>query len=288
VAAFAAYQVVQGFRTGSEKPIIRGFYTSYSRATQPKRYWASMTWNILLALFLFFGAITMITSSGVAKASDQDANRCFDKAQRYSAEDELSGCDNLIQAKIYIGKDVGAVMAFRGATYQRLGDDLHAIRDLTEAIRLRPEFEEFELRGLSYMRTRQYVNAVDDFSRSIRLNPGNPNAFSERALARHLTGDDRGALEDLSAKLRQKPDDWVAYYDRGTIYMRRGDESQAIADLSSAIRLRPAFPEAYYNRAIAYERKGEEQSAQSDRSEAIRLRPDLARLRWPPPNEEQQ
>jgi len=52
VATFPLYRVFQGFRTGHEKPIARGSFPSYNRSTQPKRYWASMIWNSIIALLL--------------------------------------------------------------------------------------------------------------------------------------------------------------------------------------------------------------------------------------------
>ena len=48
--AWSLFTVARGLSAGRIEPIARGFYTTYERQTQPKRFWASMSWNALFRL----------------------------------------------------------------------------------------------------------------------------------------------------------------------------------------------------------------------------------------------
>jgi lipoprotein NlpI len=43
---------------------------------------------------------------------------------------------------------------------------------------------------------KQYADAVTDFDQAIRLQPGYQNAYTNRAVARKMTGDTAGAAAD--------------------------------------------------------------------------------------------
>lgn len=42
---WALFTVLQGFENGRIQPFARGFYNTYERETQPKRFWVSMGWR---------------------------------------------------------------------------------------------------------------------------------------------------------------------------------------------------------------------------------------------------
>ena len=57
IPAFSIYEIVQGFRKAEAAPILRAAFGPYSRSEQPRRYWASMIWNLIfgcIGVFLTF------------------------------------------------------------------------------------------------------------------------------------------------------------------------------------------------------------------------------------------
>ena len=55
LARFGAFSVVQGVRTGSIEPAIKGDFGPYSRFEHPTRYLLSLAWNALLTgLMMWF------------------------------------------------------------------------------------------------------------------------------------------------------------------------------------------------------------------------------------------
>ena len=52
VAVLAVNTTVRGFMTGQAEPLIRGSWGPYSRLEQPRCYWASQSWNVLMSGFM--------------------------------------------------------------------------------------------------------------------------------------------------------------------------------------------------------------------------------------------
>jgi hypothetical protein len=55
---WSLFTVVRGFSKGQIEPFARGFYNTYRRETQPKRFWASMTWNGIFGCLCVWLAFT--------------------------------------------------------------------------------------------------------------------------------------------------------------------------------------------------------------------------------------
>jgi tetratricopeptide (TPR) repeat protein len=185
-----------------------------------------------------------------------------------------------------------------------VGDPQTAIADISEAIRLKPDFADaYFNRGYAYEALKQYDKAVADYSEVIRLKPDDAQAYADRAVCYDSLGKkveanrDRAkadALENASPSPLHTPqptgsptptptptatisnDELAsAAFDRGnTALAIKGDYQQAIADYSEAIRLKPDYPTAFNNRGNAYKNLKQYDKAIADYSEAIRLKPD--------------
>ena len=160
-------------------------------------------------------------------------------------------------------------------------DNDGAIHDLTELIRMRPDFAPaYQNRGLAYLDKGEIDRAIQDFNEAIHLKPDYWRAFLVRCMAYNAhgerthvnakgvveeteTGDYTNAIQDCSEGIRLKPDENDLFYLRGTVYENKGEMEHAIQDFTEAIRLNPSFAEAFQRRGAVLEGRG-------DRVRAIR------------------
>ena len=131
-------------------------------------------------------------------------------------------------------------------------------------------------RGLAYIGKQEYDQAIKDCTEAIRLKPGYAEAYNNRGLAycRKLEYDQ--AIKDYTEAIRLNPVEALFHNNRGQAYNRNKEYDQAIKDCTEAIRLKPDLAVAYNNRGLAYIGKQEYDQAIKDYTEAIRLNPDLA------------
>jgi len=238
IGGWALFTVTQGFAKGRIEPMVRGLHNTYERDEQPKRFWASMTWNALLGGFIFLFGITGLRDA--PRQAIQD--RCYNAAGKYQAQEVLTACDQVIES---------------GASSP----------DLTMA-------DAFLDRGIARADLNDSRGAINDYSQALRLQPRYFEAHFDRGLAELDIGDNQQAIADLSVAIRLKPDG-DAYLNRGAAYARSGDLTSAIADFSQVTRLMPKRADGYYYRAMAYRQIGETNKATADFGMAFRLNPKL-------------
>ena len=80
----------------------------------------------------------------------------------------------------------------------RAGRLEEALRDLDEAIALKPDYAEaYVNRGNVYLAAKRYADAIADYGRAIACNPRYADAWYNRAIARRGMKQDDEALADL-------------------------------------------------------------------------------------------
>ena len=164
-----------------------------------------------------------------------------------------------------------------GNTKYYLGDYKGAIRDYTQAIRLKPDFADAYLnRGNAKGNLGQHFAAITDDDIAIRLKPDDADAYLNRGAAKGNLGQHFAAIADYDIAIRLKPDDAMAYYNRGNAKGNLGQHFAAITDDDIAIRLKPDDANAYYNRGNVKHDLGQHFAAIADYDIAIRLKPDDA------------
>ena len=57
LAAIVGWFTFRDFRRGAMEPFAKGFYGSFRRASQPKRFWAATLWNACLFGACLWGAM---------------------------------------------------------------------------------------------------------------------------------------------------------------------------------------------------------------------------------------
>jgi len=81
--------------------------------------------------------------------------------------------------------------------------------------------------------------AIADLSEAIRLEPNFVSAYIDRGNAYRATGDNDHAIADFSEAIRLDPKSADAYYNRGLAHLYGGDLAKALADVSEASELDP-------------------------------------------------
>jgi len=142
----------------------------------------------------------------------------------------------------YFARSVGASL---------LGDDLHALPDLNDAIRLNPACADaFYSRGVIKEKTNP-ASAIADYTEAIRLKPAFDKAYYNRGNLRIQANDFTGSITDYDSALKYNPGYAEAYCNRGAAKANTGKLPGAIADYNEALRLSPELANAWYNLASA-------------------------------------
>ena len=162
----------------------------------------------------------------------------------------------------------------RGLLWTAKGSYDRAITDISEAIRLKPNYgPAYNNRGLAWFSKGNYDAAIRDFGRAIKVEPTFASAYSNRAVAWSKKREPDKAIADYTEAIRINPRFARAYCNRAVSWFERGDPDKAFADFNEAIRLEPKSASAYRSRATAWSAKGEYEKALADFSEAIRIEP---------------
>jgi len=144
-------------------------------------------------------------------------------------------------AAAYNGRATVYARRAEAASNSAVSDEQYdqAIRNLGEALRLKPDGATYFKRGWCNFQKHAYDPAKQDFDEAIRLRSG--------------AG---------------------AYYYRGWCYFYYAHYSRAIADFDQVIRLDPKFAGAYRSLALAHEQQREYDLAIQDYTHELRLAPD--------------
>jgi tetratricopeptide (TPR) repeat protein len=145
----------------------------------------------------------------------------------------------------------------------------------------------YSLRGGAYSDKGDQDQAIRDLDQAIALKPGFPAAYAARGSAYAQRGDLDAAMKNFDQAIEHQLDFAEAYYHRGIVWGKRSKyeedplvrvarRQQSIAEFGRAIELKPDFEEAYVNRGAGYAKIGKLDDALRDLDQAIRLKPDDA------------
>lgn len=196
-------------------------------------------------------AIASVAAPACAQA-DSEHEKSWTSCLDSNPDIAVKACTSLIDSHADKPADLATAFNNRGSAFYRKGEFDQAIKDLNQAIQLRPAYAQaFNNRGNAYLRTHQYDLAIKDFSQAISLKPDNAPGHGD------LTPSDTASM----------------FNNRGIAYLQEGAYNLAILDFNEAIRLNPNGADAFYNRGIAYGDGGDYESAAGDFTKAIQLNP---------------
>lgn len=153
-----------------------------------------------------------------------------------------------------------------------------ALRDLTEAIRLRPDdYRGYLHRAAVYAKMDRYEEAIDDYDRSLAQNPQFGLTYFNRANATMRLGDAEKAIEDYTRFVERFVDHVGGYFNRALAYAEVGDYGKALSDFDRVITLDPGQTKALLCRGILHYRTASATRARDDWQEASKLGDPLAK-----------
>jgi tetratricopeptide (TPR) repeat protein len=179
--------------------------------------------------------------------------------------------------------DPGNTLLLRRRAYLwgRKGDYKNAIRDMDEAIRLRPnDISFYQLRAC--IRTsgpdevRDYDGAIDDLNAAIRLDQNNLCLFSHRARFWASKKNYDMAIEDYTHAIELDPTSPTFYSQRASLWAAKKDYERAIQDSTEAIRLDPSSGHRYHSRAKLWLQLEDFAAAAKDFATHVSFHPDTA------------
>jgi tetratricopeptide (TPR) repeat protein len=269
VGGWSLFTVAWGFTKGRIEPLARGFYNTYERETQPKRFWASMTWNAAFGCLFLWMAFTM--SRDVSAQAVQD--KCYNQHSEFDEKDSFEACTELIEGRerlTYL--TMGDAYVYRAIADENLRDRSRALADYTQAIRLRPTDDYAYLhRGLIFLNTMRFDQAVADFSWAHRIDPKSPWPLVDRGMA-YAWKDDRARAEaDFAAVRAIDPTNIVVLHGEGVLNMNAGNLEGAVVAFTAALRQNPSDAWSVRMRADAYQQMGEFEKAREDRQKLLQL-----------------
>lgn len=264
--AWALSTVGWGLAIGRIQPITKGFWKTYQRGTQPKRFWTSLAWNTIFGCMCFWLAF---------KVNEQSSNdRCYDTRNAYSAQEEVAACNRAIGDGKKTDGNLADLTEARGAAYYRIGNYQRALADYNSAIHLgTKESSSFYNRALVYENFGDYRRAVSDYDEAIRLQDDNADAHLNRGVILLNANKLDQAIVDFTRVLELRPNDTDALANRGIAYAWKNDKAQAERDFAIVRKADPSNPVPLRGEALLARDVGDIDLALERLNAAIALNP---------------
>lgn len=158
-----------------------------------------------------------------------------------------------------------------GDRLRSAGKHAEAVAAYTRSIYLSPTAEAYYGRAWSYDRLDQQREAIRDLDQAIQLKPDYAEAYRDRGVAYRELGQHERAIKDLDKAIQLEPDDVDAYIIRGDAYRGIGQCQRALQDYDKAVQLKPDYGLAYYCRGLAKDKLNDKAGAAADRIKAKEL-----------------
>ena len=204
----------------------------------------------------------------VAQVSRSEA--LYDQAVRQASRQAYDSALASVDQAIEISADQHAYF-LRGSIYESIGEEVRAVNDYTEVIRLNARFKEaYFKRGELFYELGVYDQAIEDFSYLVN-NPGNDNTQAV-FFRMDPSGQEQVKIGTMVTMMSS------VYAFRGLTYQEIGEYDKALADLDQAVVL-DSSAQNLVNRALLYAETGEEATAIRHLNWAIKLDP-LNEIAW--------
>ena len=181
------------------------------------------------------GTSPTAAAASSARASARDIAAC---AQVKDHDAAIAGCSSVIGDLKQKPKSRAAAYYNRGNAYTAKGEQLPAIADYDEAIKLDPKgAPALNNRGTAKNESGDSDGAIADFGEAIKLNKAFASAYFNRANAYAAQGEADKAIADYTAAIKYNRRNINAYIARGALYLATSSVANAHADVTHAARM---------------------------------------------------
>jgi tetratricopeptide (TPR) repeat protein len=217
------------------------------------------------------------TNSGRTTTNSRlTADDYFLQGKSKSEKGEYQAAFRDLSEAIKINPEYAEAYASRAQMRYNQGDFQGAIQDYDRAIDLNPNNSlAYNGRGLTKFLLEDTQGAIADYNQAISLDSKSTFPFNNRANAKAKLGDTKGAIQDYNRAIELDPTQGLPYANRGSLRMTLGDKKGATADFNQAIRISPNSGNIYGVRGIARYRTGDKRGALADLDKATQLEPNL-------------
>ncbi|WP_121119536.1 tetratricopeptide repeat protein [Croceibacterium ferulae] len=228
---YALHTVWRGIVDGRIEPMSRGRSWEFSRAEQPKRFWASVVWNALIGCFCLSLPMFMML--------ERDRDTCFRADSEADARTALPACDAWVAAADD-AEERAEAQAARGQVHYWLGNDALALADYSAAIRADPQ-DSYALynRALVHERTGDIASAMKDYNQSLMIRPDDADGYGNRGRILLDMGELDAAIIDFTRALRLDEANIDALGNRGIAHAWKNDRIAALVDRDRVAALDP-------------------------------------------------
>jgi Tfp pilus assembly protein PilF len=219
-----------------------------------------------------------ICAAQLARDTRLVIEKCINRDGKNGPPVVILACTELLERKLFLGRDRFYVYVNRAEAYWSQGDKQHALDDYNEAVKVAPRNAQlYYNRAVFYLAQTDVDAALRDFDTALSLNPKLVPALLQRAKIHKTQDDFSGALADYSEAIRWEPKTAALWSERGYVCFLQHDYQSAIKDEAQAIRLDPKLARAYFFRGAAFEGLSDSPDARRDIMTAVQLDPSLER-----------
>lgn len=170
-----------------------------------------------------------LTSSGITH---------YDNGESQLAIDDFTKVIQLIKEPLKANGHLESARSMRSSIYEALGDLQKSLEDLDWLIE--NGYDAYAHRGRLKRAMDDNLGAIEDFTQALKLHPENSEILSQRAFLYYTLNQYEDAINDLTTIIRSRPANQVSlevYHLRGKSYFKANLPQQALDDFNEVLRL---------------------------------------------------
>jgi class 3 adenylate cyclase/Tfp pilus assembly protein PilF len=154
-----------------------------------------------------------------------------------TADIAADACKGLIDNGGLTDEDQATIRYKYARALRDKGEADKAIESYNRAIALKRTADAFNHRGVAYFDKGEYAQAIKDYTEALKIRPNLADAINNRAWTYYKTGDLTSALQDANRAVQLDGTKAYIWDTRGHIHEARGARSAAISDYRKALDL---------------------------------------------------